>query len=240
MTSAYIGPSIPRLQDLLASAECLLLDFDGPICRLFSGLPARKIAATMRDYLTEHGRPVTDAGLIASADPHEILRAPMNDALTAGLELLLTEAEEKAARVAAPTPLSHEFIQAAAAGGRILAITTNNAPSAVEAYLQEHDLGGLFGPRIFGRSAKDPALMKPNPDSLLRAIDALGVSASECLMIGDSAADAIAAQAANVGFLGYARSADRVARLRGVGAPHVVLGMTDLVTAIRGLVPPNE
>lgn len=233
MTSAYNGPSASRLRALLAGAECLLLDFDGPICRLFGGYPPGEIAKTMRAYLAERGSPVTDPALVNGTDPHAILRAPMSDGLAAGLELVLTEAEEVAARSAEPTPLAGRFITAAADGGRLLAITTNNAPVAVETYLKEQHLDGYFGGRIFGRNTMDPALMKPHPDCLLRAIDALGVQPRDCLMIGDSADDAAAAKAARVAFLGYARSADRVARLRTVDPHPVVVGMPALVAAIQ-------
>lgn len=239
MTPAYDGPSIPRLQDILAGADCLLLDFDGPVCRLFSGHPAEGIALTMRDFLADQGSAVTDPRLLASSDPHEILRSPMSDDLSAGLEVLLTYEEEWAARTAQPTPLAAEFIRAVADSGRKMAITTNNAPSAVEAYLRDHRLSGLFGSRIFGRSTKDPSLMKPHPACLLRAIETLGVQPWDCLMIGDSVADAVAARAAKVGFLGFARSADRVARLQDVGPHPVVVGMADLLAAMRGLVAPN-
>ncbi|MEW2522184.1 HAD family hydrolase [Actinacidiphila alni] len=240
MTSEYSGPSVSYLHGLLSGVECLLLDFDGPVCRLFSGYPAGDVAATMRAYLADHGRPVTDAGLIVSTDPHEILRAVTDSALSAGMELLLTEAEEKAARVAEPTLLADAFIRAVVKSGRAVAITTNNAPSAVDAYLQEHDLKDVFEQRIFGRSTKDPALMKPHPDCLLRAVEAVGVRAEACLMIGDSVADAEAARAANVPFLGCVRSKRRVARLQGAEFRPVVVGMSDLAAAAAGLsVRPN-
>ncbi|MFC4030185.1 HAD family hydrolase [Streptomyces polygonati] len=239
MTSAYNGPSAARLQALLARAACLLLDFDGPVCRLFQGYPSGDIAADLRAYLAERGSPVKDPGLITGTNPHEILRATTNGELAAGLELLLAEAEEVAAHSAEPTPLAARFIRTAAGSGRVLAITTNNAPAAVAVYLKEHGLEGFFGQRIFGRSTRDPALMKPHPDCLLRAIETLGVRPGDCLMIGDSAADAAAAKAAHVPFLGYARSADRVARLRTVDPHPVVIGMPGLVAAIEGAARPT-
>nr|WP_272919921.1 HAD-IA family hydrolase [Streptomyces sp. SID4948] len=199
---------------------------------MFEGYPAHTIAAAMRAYLAERGSPLTDPALVTATDPHAILRAPMSGEPAADLELLLAEAEEIAARSAEPTPLADRFIRAAAAGGRLLAITSNNAPAAVAAYLKEHGLDDCFEQRIFGRSAVDPALMKPHPDCLLRAMDALGVRPADCLMIGDSAADAAAAGAAGVPFLGYARSTDQAAQLRTLGPHPVVVGMADLVAAI--------
>ena len=236
MTHKRIGPHLTSLHALLDQAQCLLLDFDGPVCRLFYGLPAHRVAARMREHLSRHGIDLDD--LAGSLDPHRILCAAMPRQRAAELEEMLADEEELAARSAQPTPDAAEFIQAAAGGGKLLAITTNNAPSAVAAYLKEHGLDGYFGPHIFGRG-DDPALMKPHPDCLLRAMAALDMAPRDCLMIGDSPPDAAAAMTAGVGFLGYARSPDRVARLRTLGPHPVVVGMRDLVAAARSLEPPS-
>lgn len=238
MTRPYDGPSESALRALLARAECLLLDFDGPICRLFSGYPAAAIAETMTEHARKQGGP--DALPLAGTDPHAMLRTPMRAELAADLELLLAEAEVVAARTAKPTPLADRFIRSAAAGGRRLAITSNNAPLAVETYLERHDLDIYFQGRVFGRDTKDPALMKPHPDCLLRALDALDVRPGQALMIGDSAPDAAAAKAAGVPFLGYARSPDRVARLRTVDPHPVVVGMQVLVAAVEDVAAPSN
>jgi HAD superfamily hydrolase (TIGR01509 family) len=240
VTPAYTAPSTAELRKLLGSVQCLLLDFDGPVCRLFSGYPAEAIASMLRDHLAGHPVPVTDPQLTAGGDPHAILRACGRPELVAELEVLLTAAEEAAARSAEPTPLAGEFIEAAANSGLALAITTNNAPSAVGNYLEEHGLDGYFGSRIFGRNAEDPALMKPDPDCLRRAMTDVGARPEESLMIGDSAADAAAAKAAGVAFLGYARSTDRVARLQQFDPNPVVVGLRELVDAVRGLARPDE
>lgn len=237
MTPTHIGPEPTVLRALLDRSKCLLLDFDGPVCRLFSGRPAALVAAEMRQLIK--GRATLDhLAPTQRSDPHLLLRAPMPDRLTADLGAVLTNAEELAALSAAPTPGADDFIRAADAAGRLLAITTNNAPSAVVAYLKEHGLDGYFGSRIFGRG-DDPSLMKPHPDCLLRAVEALGAAPQDCLMIGDSLPDAQAAVAAGIGFLGYARSEDRVARLRTVDPHPVVVGMAGLVAAARSLIPPN-
>ncbi|MFI0421041.1 hypothetical protein [Spongiactinospora sp. 9N601] len=36
---------------LLADATHVLFDFDGPICSIFSGLPASTVAAALRSYI---------------------------------------------------------------------------------------------------------------------------------------------------------------------------------------------
>jgi beta-phosphoglucomutase-like phosphatase (HAD superfamily) len=56
--------------------------------------------------------------------------------------------------------------------------------------------------------------MKPHPDCLLRAVKALDVRPATCLMIGDSPADAEAAAAAEVRFLGFAHDVPGMRLLR--------------------------
>jgi len=241
VTSAYNQPTQADLRAVLGPARCLLLDFDGPVCRLFAGHGADRVAAAMREWLARRGIPITDPDLVRGRDPHRLLRAAKAAAvrpeLARELEELAAEEEEVAALSAQPTPGADEFIRTVAESGRQLAITTNNAPGAVRAYLKQNDLDGYFGEYVFGRNPDDPDRMKPDPECLVRAIAGFGVHPRDCLMIGDSVADASAAEAARVVFLGYARSLDRVARLRS-GHPHpVVVGMAPLTAAARDLEP---
>lgn len=241
MTSEYNNPSAAEIRALLDRAACLLFDFDGPLCRLFSGSPAPRIAQAMRDLLAELGAALTDPELLASGDPHRILKAPLPPRFTRALERMLTDEEEAAALSAEPAPHAAEFIQLMAARGRLLAVTTNNAPTAVDAYLKAQGLERWFGGRVFGRNPDDPHLMKPHPDCLRRALDALGATADDCLMIGDSPADALAALAAGVPFLGYATTPARARRLRanGPGSGLVVVGMPALTAAADNLRHPD-
>jgi phosphoglycolate phosphatase len=222
--------------DLLDEADCLLLDFDGPVCELFADGPADLITANMHRYLLdEHGirpaRPATPA----NTDPYEIIRRPWPPGVAAALEAILAEGEAHAVRSAPLTPGVDVFVRAVSESGRLLAITTNNSAGAVETYLKDHSLEGYFGWRIFGRDPDDPALMKPHPECLLRAMAALDMRAGQCLMVGDSPRDAQAAKAAGIPFLGYARSRDRVAGLREADPHPVVVGMEELAAAARGL-----
>lgn len=235
MTFEYTEPPVPVLRALLARASYLLLDFDGPLCRLFAHNPAARIADGMRDYLAAREAALLDRELRTCRDPHRILVADLPGHLTAGLERLLADEEEVAALSAEPTPGAEEFARLAAERGHTLAVASNNAPRAVETYLKTQGMDGLFGDRVFGRSTDDPRLMKPHPDCLVRALAALGADPADCLMIGDSPADAHAAHAAGVPFLGYARSPERVPRLREAARPHeeVVVGMAGLQAALR-------
>jgi len=228
------GDHLPEV--LLNRASCLLWDFDGPLCRLFARHPARDIAVTLCDLLVDLGLPAQAVRWSETRDPHRILRSADLLGVFPLLERRMAEEEIEAASKAEPTFGAAKFAELMHRSGRLLAITTNNAPEAVDSYLKAHGLKDLFGPRIFGRRTDDPRWMKPHPDCLDRAVKELGVTRDRCLMIGDSVMDAQAADEAGIPFLGYARNEERSRRLRdGAPAPHGVIGMGPLIQAARNV-----
>lgn len=219
---------------LLEPATCVMFDFDGPVCRLFAGHPA----AAVTNDLVERVRLRDRSDLLSPADaatqdPHAVLRALDRQAareaqLVAELEVLLTDHELRAARSATPTEGAEELIHALHATGRTLAITTNNSASAVSSYLNIHGLLACFEPHIHGRG-QDPRLLKPHPDSLVRALKSTGASAAEALMIGDAPADHAAARQAGVAFIGYARNEAKERKLLDAGATTIITSMKQLL-----------
>lgn len=214
MSSAYTGPSEAELRDMISQAECFLLDFDGPLCDLFQGLPVADVSGLMHDALAQRRAVPLDPKVAASTNPARILRAIGDPRLAALLESLLSEQEALAAESAKPTPGADVVVQRLSARGKRLAITTNNSPGAVTAYLKEKSLDVYFDQRVFGRDPDDPQLMKPDPNCLLRAVRTLDVRPRDCLMIGDSPVDAQAAGAAHIPFLGFAHDDASMRELR--------------------------
>ncbi|MFD9501122.1 HAD family hydrolase [Streptomyces sp. NPDC060035] len=225
---------------LLSAAACVLFDFDGPMCRLFAGHPAEGVAQRLSVRLAALGRdPAKVAASVRDADPLGVLQAvrkhyPHDRALMAELDEQLTEEEIVAAGRATPTPGAAELIRALEAAGTRLAVTTNNSPAAVTSYLARDGLGPCFDGHIHGRRP-DPALLKPDPDCLHRALESTGVAAADALMIGDSAADWVAASKAGVAFLGYAESAEKGRKLRDAGAEVSVSTLEGLVRVVDSL-----
>lgn len=82
-----------------------------------------------------------------------------------------------------------------AALGLSLACVTNKPRRAAEAILAQFDLARHFACVIGGDSLPQ---RKPAPEPLWHAADVLGVSRPACLMLGDSANDALAARAAGM------------------------------------------
>jgi phosphoglycolate phosphatase len=223
------------LRELAANAKYVLLDFDGPVARLFAGHPAEGVAAVLRQQLLIWE--VLPPESPVQADPLQVLRDAVALGRAKELEGILTEQELVAAETAVPTQYADRLIHLLCSRGRKLAITTNNSPRVALRYLSGRELGDYFGPHIYGRT-DDPRLMKPHPSCLLRALKSMGAAADECLMIGDSADDFTAANECGVTFLGYARDDDKEEKLRKAGASHVVRSLETLCVAIESVESP--
>ncbi|MFG2501617.1 HAD-IA family hydrolase [Streptomyces sp. NPDC048441] len=232
----FIGTGEFReLADWLTPAgdRCVLFDFDGPICALFSNGSSESVAQNLRDLVSERGlRDRLTEEAEQSIDPQDVLRAmdqdPLGQSLVAELEALLTDGEVQAAPTALPTPGADSLIRALKAQGCRIAVVTNNSPQAVVAHLEREGLLDAFGPHIYGRTDQ-PSLLKPNPDPVIRALEALGSPPGDALMIGDTVTDLEAAEKAGVRFVGYARGKGEAALLRAAGAEIVTTALQPLV-----------
>jgi HAD superfamily hydrolase (TIGR01509 family) len=226
-----------RLRELVADARYVLWDFDGPICRLFAGHSASRVAGELVEWLEGRGL----RGLLTDTeretlDPHVVLRAvdrrhPGSDLVTE-LEERLTQEELRAAVSALPTPYADPLIRTWSAVGSRLAIATNNSPRAVRTYLTGRGLIQCFTPHIYGRT-QDLHRLKPDPHCLHRALNAMGAAPDAALMIGDSPTDFEAAQKAGVPFLGYVRNERKAKLLRDAGAKSMVGSLEPLLDMLR-------
>ncbi|NGO43339.1 HAD family hydrolase [Streptomyces ureilyticus] len=227
-----------KLRELITEARFVLFDFDGPICRLFAGHTAERVAKDQVRWLEERGL----SGLLtdeerAEPDPQAVLRAvdrrhPAGD-LVIELERRLTLQELRAVESAYPTAHVDPLIRTWHAVGARLAVATNNSPLAAARYLTKRDLAECFAPHIYGRT-QDLSLLKPHPHCLNRALSALGAEPSETLMIGDAATDFRAAESAGVRFMGYARNERKEEVLRKAGAEVVVESFEPILEMLRG------
>ncbi|WP_240677357.1 HAD family hydrolase [Actinacidiphila soli] len=217
------------LRELVASAKCVLFDFDGPVARLFAGYPAADVAGVLKRQLIDWGLKAPDAPDVD--DPLRVLRDSMGLGRDRELEELLTKHELKAVKSAIPTAYADKLVRLLSAKGSSVAVTTNNSPLVAERYLDGRGLRECFGSHIHGRTG-DPGLMKPDPSCLIRALRSTETTPAECLMIGDSADDFIAAHKVGVTFLGYGRDAEKMANLYDAGASHVVSSLEDVCRAV--------
>jgi HAD superfamily hydrolase (TIGR01549 family) len=183
---------------------CYLLDFDGPVCRLFAGLKAPWIADQLREKLT--GLDVhIPSETMDSRDPFDVFRfaGTLRNELAEVVEKDLSAWELRATESAMPTPHANEAIKEAYASGRIIAAVSNNSREAVASYLKATGLWRLFT-AVKGRAAPDPRLLKPNSHLIDELISELGVERADCVLIGDSLSDIEAAHKAGILCLAYA------------------------------------
>jgi phosphoglycolate phosphatase len=244
-TAAPVG-----LAESLASAKVVLLDFDGPMCRLFAGYPVPTIAAEVKSLARRETSLLPgEGGLLppaieASEDPHGILlelgrwlqAQGYRGRLLRDLDRVVTRHELAAVPKAEATAGSRRLLTSLRKQGKRLGVASNNSPESVLEYLKREGLGGLVDGGVVGRDPFDPLLMKPHPHCLDEACKQMGVEPRECLFIGDACTDVLAAKAAGDGIgmpcIGFAKSADRGRQLRGAGAAYVVGSLDEIINAV--------
>jgi HAD superfamily hydrolase (TIGR01509 family) len=212
----------------------LLLDFDGPVCSIFAGYPAPRVAQELVAMLRAAGVDVPDT-TAEQIDPLEVLRwvgASCSPDITTATEDALCAAELRAAATAAPTPYGHDVIRAAHGLGVPVAVVSNNSAGAVAAYLSAHGLTPYVHP-VVGRAYGDPGRMKPNPEPILTAVRALRAAAGDCVLIGDSLSDIEGARAAGVRVIGYANQPWKVGPF--TDADRIVTSMREILSGLRSL-----
>lgn len=220
-----------NLAQILGPAGAVLFDFDGPVCSVFDGYPARQITDELRE-LARTFRGHLSAALAEASSPHDLLLGAAGDRdLARLLEGALQKAEMTAVRTARPTPGAAESLAACDSSGKLVAVVSNNYSGAVVAYLSRLGLADqvLY---IAGRDPADPALMKPSPHLLQSATRALGLQPTSCVFIGDQATDIEAGRAAGTATIGYANKPAKAELLAAAGADVVVETMTSVADAI--------
>ena len=222
--------------DTIVARTChLLLDFDGPICSIFAGLPAATVADRLRKLFGDHASIPDD--IACTADPFAVFAyaATIREELAARVEAEMTAQELAAVPSAAPTPYVHEVVTACQNSGRSVAVVSNNSARTVHAYLARHSLDDRISV-VVARTNHDPALLKPSPHLITQAVDALDAEPGECTLVGDSVSDIQAARLAGVHSIGYANEPGRRESFTAAGAGAIIDSLADLALRLRARV----
>ncbi|MFF8271951.1 HAD family hydrolase [Streptomyces sp. NPDC016562] len=222
-----------RLSGVLANARVVFFDFDGPMCDVFAGLPAPKVAEQLTVLLASHDE-AAGAKAAETDDPIEVLRIAReaDTAIGQEVERALTEAEIEAVAVAGPpTPGAVEALRAAQSSGRVVMVVSNNSADCVGRFVEVHGLGEYVA-GIVGRPFGQPHLMKPNPYPLITAAEQAHVDVTHCTLIGDSLTDIQAAHAAGTTVIGYANKPHKAAQFAEAGADTVTDDMAAIAEAL--------
>ena len=225
-----LGADYAALSAIIARTRYLLLDFDGPICSIYSGLPAPKVADQLKTLFPGE---LPDE-IASTPDPIEVFcySATISDEMAARVEAEMADLEVAAVAIAEPTPYVHEVVASARESGRVIAVVSNNSSRAVNAYLDRHGLSD--GIRlVVGRTSHDPALLKPNPHLIGEAVRGLDASPAASTLVGDSLTDIEAAHRAAVASIGYANEPGKRDRMTQLQAGAVITSMADLALSLR-------
>jgi phosphoglycolate phosphatase len=227
------------LDAIVSQTRHLLLDFDGPICSIFAGLPAATIAYRLRKLFGDHASVPDD--IKRSPDPFEVFAyaAATSEDLAARVEAEMSDQELAAVATAAPTPYVHEVVTACQNSGRSIAVVSNNSAQTVHAYLARHGLDDRIS-LVVARTNHDPALLKPSPHLITQAVDALDADPGECTLVGDSVTDIQGARLAGVHSIGYANSPGKREHFTAAGAGAIINSLADLALRLRARVANPE
>lgn len=221
----------------MARTRYLLLDFDGPVCSLFAGLTAPAVAERLRKLFPAGRLP---GEIRNSPDPIEVFAwsATVSPRLAERVEAELADLEVTASDIAEPAPHVHEVIAACRETGRTIAVVSNNSTRAVTAYLERHGLSGGIA-RIAARTSPDPALLKPSPHLVEKAVGALNAAPAASVFVGDALTDIEAARRAKVASIGFASEPGSHERMTRARAGAVITSMSELALSLRAHTLPD-
>jgi len=224
------GTDAAALGAIITRTRWLLLDFDGPICSIYAGLPAPIVAEKLRQLFPDE----LPDDIANTPDPIEVFAysATVSDELAARVEAEMADLEVAAVPTAEPTPYVHEVLASARESGRIIAVVSNNSLRAVNAYLDRHGLSGGIH-LVIARTSCDPALLKPSPHLIDEAVNGLEADYGATALVGDSFTDIEAAHSARVASIGYANKPGKREHMTKLRAGAVIQSMGDLALSLR-------
>jgi beta-phosphoglucomutase-like phosphatase (HAD superfamily) len=221
------------LQQIIIRTHHLLLDFDGPICSIFTETPAPVVAEQLRCILQTAGISFPPE-LASEPDPLEVFRysARVSPQAADLAQRALTELETQAVATAEPTEGAADLIATANETGRNVIIVSNNSGRAILEYLASHRIAPVAA--VVGRDDAQHELMKPSPYRVREAVSILDAKADECAFVGDTTSDILAGRLAGVPVIGYANKPGKADQLAQAGAEAVTTDLGEITRALRG------
>ncbi|GAA1863827.1 HAD family hydrolase [Myceligenerans crystallogenes] len=216
---------------LLATADVVLLDFDGPVTPLMPPPANIATADAGRAVLRRHDVEMPDE-IQTTSDHLAVIRwvADLGADVLSEVEDACIHAEVKAARTAVPTDGAHELLAELHRQNVPVVIVSNNAAEAIDVYLTRHRLTN-YVTAVVGRPARRPDLMKPNPFEVTEALRQVSGGSARAVLIGDSVSDVEVARATAVRSIGYAKTEKRGEELEEAGADAITTTIAALLEA---------
>lgn len=205
---------------LLAGAEALLLDFDGPLAQLMPEPINARAADSARDAVAQLDLP---PAIAATTDHLAVLRYVLehHPENRAAVEEACTRAEVDAARSCSPSAHAANLFDLIRRRNLPAAVVSNNSDQAVIAFLERHGWTRLIDV-LSCRSPTNVRRLKPDPFLVQQALHTLRVDSGAALFLGDTPSDVRAGTAAGVRVLAFAKDERRGQELADAGAAAVV------------------
>ncbi len=217
------------------TVRAVVFDFDGTLAAptLDFGVMRRAVAEAMRPHLEPYPVPGPTSAPAHAPDRPDLPvmewiahvtgllrqhgRRADADALHADAHAAIRRVEVEAAARGSLFPFTRPMLAALDSLGVAVAIVTRNCPEAVRAVFPDVD---SLCPCLLTRD--DVPSVKPDPAHLLRALDMLGRTPGEALMVGDHPMDILTGHRAGTLTAGVASGESPARALRDAGA-HVVV-----------------
>lgn len=218
------------LRELLARTPHVLLDFDGPMCAVFTSISSAQATSALAASIEQLGVRVP-VDLRQSADPFVLLsfvaeHAPEH---TAAAERSLARLEVAGVQAATPTAHLLSALAGLTQAGHTVTVVSNNSAAAVNAFLVAHKLKPYFQ-GVVARTEPDPTLLKPNPYLLHRAASGLRATAADCVLLGDSVTDVEAAHRAGARSIAFANKPGKRQALDAAGPDALIDSLAEVAS----------
>lgn len=217
--------------------DAILFDWDGTLA---DSVPL--VTQATNEVLAAHGYPA-----VTEAQIHDGMRFPTTERMLHHLGRPVDDEDYRAVAAAMADefyaasdrlgslcvrlfPGVREMVEEIERAGVPMGIVTNNRATAVRTLLDGLRLGRTLGLIV---AEEDVSRPKPDPEGVLRALEALGARAGHTLFVGDSLTDARAAERAGVIGVGAAWPQASIVHGDGNLYEHVCARPDDLVDALR-------
>jgi len=226
---------MPGLSDYSGRFQAVIFDFDGTLAELTIDfdLMKRRIGELAADYLLKPpSLPEIPAleWIDVLAREMSVLDGDGHQKFAAQAARLVLDMEIRAAGKAVLYPHTKGVLRDLAMRGLCLGIITRNCRAAVEAVFPD---AGDFCRCVLAR--EDVPRVKPDPDHLLKALKALGVSADRALMVGDHPLDILTGKRAGTRTAAVAGGKVGIGELARAGADLTAEDLPALIAELESL-----
>ncbi len=195
--------------------KAVVLDFDGTMCRLFENYDLHDLKSKLQAELLKYNISLDgfddcfDAFRLAD---RQLPSRHQRQAALSDINRIVMNAECKAVNTGVDIDGLPLFIDLCKERGIELGIATNNSKECIEIFLESRGMAREIP--IIGRDIYHLERMKPDPWTLNRVMEILGVNRENVLFLGDHPTDYQCAVAAGVHFIGLAATARKKKRFQ--------------------------